>query len=335
MNVLIVGGTGLLGLAGAKELIKRGHNVKAISLPEVPENLELPETMDIIFGNFETMTDNDLRKHLRGIESLVFAAGVDERLEHKGPIYDFYRDRNIIPLKRLLGLAKEMKVKSAIICGSYFTYLDRLWENLYLYENHPYIRSRVDQTNEAFSFYDKDFSVTILELPYIFGVQPGRKPVWVFLVEQIEKMKLATFYPRGGTAMITVNQVGQVIASSVETAKGAKQIPVGYYNLSWKKMLRIFHEEMGYKHRPIITIPKKLYRLALLSHKRKYKRAGIESGLDCKGLAEIMTRKAYIDNKYLKTILRVKDDDLEKSIRDSVRLSLEILHKNRQVVEMK
>ena len=335
MNVLIIGGTGLLGLAGAKELIKRGHKVKALSLPEIPKNLDIPKEMDIVFGNYELMTDNELRKHLRNQESLVFAAGIDERVEIKGSVYDVYESRNIRPLKRLLKLAKEMKVKSAIITGSYFSYLDRTWENLYLYENHPYIKSRIDQMNEAFSFYDKDFAVTILEIPYVFGIQEGRKPVWVFLVEQIKKMPLATFYPKGGTAMITVKQMGQVIASAVETAKGAKMIPAGYYNLTWKKMLRIFHKEMGYVKRPIITIPKFIYKLALLKYKRRYKKAGIESGLNLSKLAEIMTRKAYIDNKYIKNILRVKDDDLEKAIRDSVRLSLDIINNDKEVVEMK
>ena len=335
MNVIIIGGTGLIGLAGAKELIKRGHKVKAISLPEIPKNLVLPEEMEIVYGNYETMSDNDLRKNLRGQEALIFAAGVDERIECTGDVEEFYRKRNILPLKRLLSLAKEMKIKTAVICGSYFTYLDRLWENLYLYENHPYIKSRVDQSNEAFSFSDKDFSVTVLELPYIFGVQEGRKPVWVFLVEQIKKMKLVTFYPKGGTAMITVNQVGQVLASSVETAKGVKTIPVGYYNLTWKKMIRVIHKELNTSKKPIISIPKWLYKLVMLKYKRSYKKRGIQSGLNFKGLAQIMTRKAYIDNKYLKTILKVKDDDIEKAIAESVNLSVRYLNKEVNLIDMK
>lgn len=38
------------------------------------------------------------------------------------------------------------------------------------------------------SFAYDNFNVAVLELPYIFGTQPGRKPVWVFLVESIRKM---------------------------------------------------------------------------------------------------------------------------------------------------
>lgn len=38
------------------------------------------------------------------------------------------------------------------------------------------------------SFAYDNFNVTVLELPYIFGTQPGRKLVWIFLVESIRKM---------------------------------------------------------------------------------------------------------------------------------------------------
>ncbi len=335
MKVLIIGGTGLLGLAGAKELIKRNHKVKTIALPVIPEGVTLPEELEIILGDYEKMSDEELKKHLEGQDALVFAAGVDERIEGKPPIIDFYYQRNVYPLKRLLKLTKEMKLTKAVICGSYFTYLDRNWENLYLYETHPYIKSRVDQTNEAFHFGDKSFAVSVLELPYIFGTQPGRKPVWVFLVEQIKKMKPFTFYPRGGTAMLTVNQVGQVIASALEKASGVKNIPVGYYNLTWRQMIKIFHKHMGTPNKRIISIPKWLYKIVLSKYKRVYRKKGIESGLDFRGLAEIMTRKAYIDNSYIKNILKVQEDDLDKAIGESVMLSLEILENNKTVVDMK
>jgi len=335
MKVVIIGGTGLLGLAAAKELIKRKHKVKSISLDDFSKLVDIPDKLELVYGNYETMTDAELKAQLEGYDSLVYATGVDERYEHQGPIYEYYKEKNIIPLKRVLKIAKDLNFKSSIICGSYFTYLDRLWEQLYLYETHPYIKSRLDQSNEAFSFYDQNFSVTVLEIPYVFGIQPGRKPVWIFLVDQIRRMKCFTFYPKGGTAMITVNQVGQAIAAAVETAKGMRNIPLGYYNLSWKKMLKIFHKQMGMPKRKVITIPKWIYKFVMISYQRKYKKNNIESGLNLKALAEIMTRKAYIDNHYLKNVLKVQDDDLEKAIADSVKLSLEILDNYNQVVEIK
>lgn len=115
----------------------------------------------------------------------MFAADVDERVEGPAPIYDLYKKYNIDPVKRLLKIAKECGVKHSVILGSYFA---KIRPEMHLTEYHPYIRSRIDQEKVAMSFADDNFDVAVLELPYIFGTQPGRKPVWVFLVKSIRKM---------------------------------------------------------------------------------------------------------------------------------------------------
>ena len=95
------------------------------------------------------------------------------------------------------------------------------------------------------------------------------------------------------------------------------------------------HKGMVIPNRKVITVPKWLFKLALNKEKRQYKKAGIQPGLSFKSLAEIMTRKAYIDNNYVKTILKVKPDDIEQAIIDSTKLSLEIINNNMQTIDMK
>src|SRR5699024_1051484 len=139
------------------------------------------------------------------------------------------------PVKRLLKLAKECGVKHSVILGSYFSYFAKKHPEWKLTKYHPYIRSRIDQEEAAMSFAGKDFDVAVLDLPYIFGTQPGRKPVWVFLVENIRSMKNATLWPKGGSTMVTVKQVGQAIAGALERNRGGKCYPIGYYNMEWKQ----------------------------------------------------------------------------------------------------
>ncbi len=50
MKVCMIGGTGLLGSEGARELIARGHQVKAIALPPLPQGAVLPSEMEITYG---------------------------------------------------------------------------------------------------------------------------------------------------------------------------------------------------------------------------------------------------------------------------------------------
>lgn len=106
----------------------------------------------------------------------------------------------------------------------------------------------------------KNFAVSVLELPYISVAQKGRKPVWVFLVEMLLKMKGAILYPRGGTTMVTVRQVGQAFAGALEQGVGASAYPIGWFNLTWREMIAIMNKYMGVPQKKIITIPKFLLR---------------------------------------------------------------------------
>ena len=284
MKVFMIGGTGLLGSQAAKELIERGHEVTSIALPPLPEGAVLPPEMKIEYGNYLEMSDDEIRAHFKGMDGFVFAAGVDERVEGPAPIYDLYKKYNIDPVRRLLTIAKECGVKHAVILGSYFSFADKIWPQLELaknhpyirsrrdqedvamsfadenfdvavleLKNHPYIRSRRDQEDVAMSFADENFDVAVLELPYIFGTQPGRKPVWVFLVENIRGMNGVTMWPKGGSAMVTVKQVGQAIAGALERNKGGFCYPIGYYNYSWKQLLKVCHKTMGVPNKKIIS----------------------------------------------------------------------------------
>jgi len=203
MKVFMIGGTGLLGSEAAKVLISRGHRVSSVALPPLPEGAVLPPEMEIQYGNYLEMSDDELRAHFAGCEGFVFAAGVDERVEGPAPIYDLYKKYNIDPINRLLKLAKECGVKHAAVCGSYFAHFAKTKPELKLTEWHPYIRSRVDQENAAISFADENFSVGVLELPYIFGTQPGLG----FRVEQ----QAAQGFAQGRTAWRAGEQDGALL----------------------------------------------------------------------------------------------------------------------------
>ena len=227
MNVFMIGGTGLLGSAAAAELIARGHQVKSIALPPLPEGAPIPEEMEIVLGNYLTMSDDELREKMAGCDCFIFAAGVDERVEFPAPVYAAYEKYNIRPVKRLLGIAKACGVKNCVVLGSYFAYFAKEHPEMNLCVKHPYIRSRIAQEQSALSFADDEMSVCVLELPYIFGTQPGRKPVWVILIEQLEGMGKITMYPKGGTTMVTVRQVGQAIAGQRSATAAQTVIRLG------------------------------------------------------------------------------------------------------------
>lgn len=335
MKVFMIGGTGLIGNEAAKQLIARGHHVSTLALPPVPTGAQLPPEMEISFGNYMEMSDDEIRNYFEGCEGFVFAAGIDERVEGPAPIYDMFKKYNITPLERLLRIAKECGVKHVAICGSYFSYFAKIWPEKNLSKWHPYIRSRADQETMAMSFADENFNVAVLELPYIFGTQPGRKPVWVFLVEQIRSIKKATMYPKGGTTMITVRQAGEALAGAVERNKGGNCYPIGYYNLTWVEMLKIIHKYMGCPDKKIITIPNRVYAIGGKRIMKQQKAAGYEGGLHMVKFTDVMCAKTFIDKTAGCDPLGVTEDDIDSAIGDSIKLSLDILDGKTQTIGMK
>ncbi len=336
MKVLIIGATGLLGSEAAKELIKRGHEVIGMGLPPVPKGAVLPDEMQLILKDCMSLDIEELREIMTGCDGFVFAAGVDERIEGPAPIYDMFYKHNIAPLQKLLPLAKECGITQAVVCGSYFTYFERTMPEWELYKHHPYIRSRVDQARIALEYADDEFAVSVLELPYIFGAQPGRKPVWTFLVQMLQGMpKNATLYPKGGTAMITTRQVGQCIAGALEVGKGGQMIPVATYNMTWKEMLAIFHKYMGVPDKKIITLPTFLFKANAKKSAKQRVGSTNEAGLDMVKFVKVMTSEAFMSDFNAKTVFRVDYDDIDASIGESVKLCLDILQSKEEYVDMK
>ena len=77
MKVFMIGGTGLLGCEAARIFIEKGHQVKSVALPPLPEGAPIPEEMEIIFGDINKKSDEEILSMLEGCDSFVFAAGVD------------------------------------------------------------------------------------------------------------------------------------------------------------------------------------------------------------------------------------------------------------------
>jgi nucleoside-diphosphate-sugar epimerase len=335
MKVFMIGGTGLLGSEAAFELIRRGHEVSTLALPPIPSGAQLPQEMDIEFGNFMEMSDDEIRTRMEGCGGFVFAAGIDERVEGPPPVYDMFKRFNIDALGRLLRISKEVKVKHAVICGSYFSHFARTMPEEDFTRWHPYIRSRVDQEDLCLSFAGDDFNVAVLEIPYVFGTQPGRQPVWLFLVEQLKRMEKATLYPKGGTAMVTAKQIGQAVAGALERNKGGHCYPLGYYNMTWVEMLNIIHRYMGVPGKKIKLIPRWMYELGGRQTMKLHKKMGHEGGLHPVKFSKIMCSNTFIDKESGCEPLGVLVDDIDAAIGDSIKLCMEILDGRALTIGMK
>lgn len=338
MNIFMIGGTGLLGCEAAIQLIKKGHKVTSVALPPLPEGAPIPQEMDLEFCNIYEKSDEEILEMLKGNDVFIFAAGVDERVEAPAPVMDLYKKCNIAPLERIFPLCKKAGIKKAVVLGSYFSFLAKQKPEMQCTQRNIYIKSRIMQEEVCKNACDDNFSVTVLELPYIFGTQPGRKPVWTILIEQIKMMdKLPfTMYPKGGTAMLTCRQVGEVICgAAISDETGFVAVPIGMYNMKWDKFLKIVYDARGMgPDRKIIGIPAWMMKMAMGKVAKEYEAKGIESGIDPFHLPTIMDYDLFYDNSYAKAY-GATEDDINAAIHDSIKVSQAVYDGKAKLLEMK
>ena len=337
MNIFMIGGTGLLGCEAAIQLIKKGHKVKSVALPPLPEGAPIPEEMDIEFCDINKKSDDEILEMLKGNDIFIFAAGVDERVEFPAPVMDYYKKFNIAPLERMFPLCKKAGIKRAVVLGSYFSFLAKQRPEMGCAQRNPYIKSRLMQEDACEKACDDDFSVCVLELPYIFGTQPGRRPVWTILIEQIAFMDKwpFTMYPKGGTAMLTCRQVGEVICgAALSDHKGFEALPIGMYNMKWDKFLGIVYEARGMHNRKIVGCAAWMMKMGMGKVVKEYAEKGIESGIDPLHLPYIMDYDLFIDDSYAKA-LGATADDINAAIEDSIKVSVAAYNGTAKLLEMK
>jgi len=318
MRVFVVGGTGLLGWRTLKELLGRGHEVSTIALPPLPAQGILPSGVECRLGDLFAMGDADQLALFRGCKGFVYAAGLDDRAVLDKPAYPKFRKANVEECLRSLRLAREAGVRTAVVLGSYFTHFDREWPELRLAETHSYIRSRKEQREAVLAESGPGFETVLLELPYIFGTMPGRKPLWTFLLDMLAAMGPIVLYPQrsGGTAVITAAQAAGAAVGALERGSGGRSYAIGGENMRWSELIPLLLEGSGSRAR-VLHIPKPLYKLGNLAIERRWARSGREGGLDLVALAQIMYRDAFLDPGPSMQALGYGPDDVRAAIRET------------------
>jgi dihydroflavonol-4-reductase len=324
MKVFIVGGTGFLGYYATLEFLRRGHSVSTLSIPDVELGSWFPKDVKVDYGDIFKMSRDELVKVFQGFDAMVYAVGPDDRVTPKAPAYQFFHERLVEACTRVVVGARDAGVKRCVILNSYFAYFDRLWPDKHLADHHPYIKCRVEQAASTIEAgagaASGKMDVMILELPYIFGLMPGRVPLWKdILVARLEKMN-PVMYTTGGTNMISVEHVGEAIVGAIENGKHGERYPIGDENISWKEMLRIFLKAMGTPLKKIVTIPAFLGALYGKKQMKDDAKEGKEAGLNHKKLfKDIQAKFLYFDPTPSVLALKYKLGGIRESIEKTIR----------------
>ncbi len=313
-HTLVIGGTGLLGYYGVRELCRRGHPVSILAL-DMPAEGFLPEGVNVVLSDLDACSDDEVRALLAGCEALVFAIGKDDRVVPPRPAYEFFYRANVEPAVRVIRLAREAGVSRAVLCSSMFAHFDRIWPDLELARHHPYVRVRREQEAAVLAAAGDDVAVTILEIAYVFGSVPGRQPLWDPML-RFARSRLPLLGAHGGTNAVAVSHVGEAIAGGIENGYHGPAL-VGDENMSWNDLLERLARVLG-RTRRAHTLPDPLVRSALRPVHWWYELRGFEHGLLPPEFARAMNRGFYFDPAPYRRALGYGSGGLDAAIAETV-----------------
>jgi len=242
MNILIVGGTGLIGAEAALHLAGEGHHVSIMA--RKPSQAPAIAALPFVQGDY--VNDEPSQFNLDQYDALVFCAGADIRyLPQDGSVMpeDFYSEVNDRAVPAFLDAAKKAGVGRAVYIGTFYPQLAP--EKIGVC---PYVTSRHNTDLAVRALASDDFNVCSLNLPFVLGKVPGVEvghidALAAYAKGQLEGMPV--FAPRGGTNHISSLSVAHAINSALKVAQPAKAYLLGDANLSWQDYLEAWFSAVG------------------------------------------------------------------------------------------
>jgi len=321
-KVFILGGTGFLGYYTAKELLGKGYQVVEISLLPIPAENLFPSEVTSLQGDLLTYTDEQILQLLEGVHAFIYAAGADERIIPEAPAAKFFYTANVLPTQRIARLAKQAGVKKFVLFNSYFSHWAEQWPELKLDREAGYPRTRLLQEEVAMLEGAGGMDVMSLRLPYIFGTMPGRVPLWSMFYSRVINQD-TVYVPRGGTAMVTAQQVAEATVGAIEYGAHEGRYAISGGNIKFTDFYKYIAESLDQPNTNIIALPVEQLKPAMEEHDKQTHEAGREHGIHLATGAEIQDRDAFIDPADTQPVLQFKSANLIASIHETLKVCAE------------
>ncbi|MBI2890360.1 MAG: NAD-dependent epimerase/dehydratase family protein [Nitrospirae bacterium] len=301
MRVLVAGGTGLIGWHAARELARRGHEVRVLARKAPPPDL-LPKDVTFVQGD---LMSGDLAEAFHGVAGVVGAAGTDYRVTPKGSAWEFYKRVNIDASVRLFTAARKAGVRRSVFITSYYhaAHPDLL--------KHPYIRSRADSEDAVIKACEGKGVPAIVQPPYVIGPIRGRPSLGKVLTRYVHAPILLA--PPGGTNFMGATALGVAIANALDDGEPARRYLVGEENLTWKAFLERFAHISGHP-KTAHAVPAATLSVVGSTISAWNRIAGREAGIPPRDLLGMLCRDLYHDATEAKRLLRYPNT-LDQDIR--------------------
>ena len=242
MNVLVIGGTGLIGGEIALHLHNNGHKVTLMS--RKPTNVPGLAELDFLQGDY--INDDLSDGRLNGFDWLVFSAAADIRnLPQDGSVtpQKFYTRANDVAVPRCFEAARAAGISRAILIGTFYPQVAPQRIGVC-----PYVTSRHNIDVAVRGMSSEQFTVCSLSAPFVLGHIKGMEVPYIGALAEYVRGNipgLPLFAPKGGTNHISSKSLAQAALHSLQRGESAKAYLIGDENLSWKEYLELWCDAVG------------------------------------------------------------------------------------------
>lgn len=316
MRVVVLGGSGLLGRAVGDALVRRGHDVVAVSRSGSCGDA-VAASGTVVRADLVRAAPAELDGLLTGADAAVWCLGPDDRAPLPAPAHATLERLLVEPTARAASAARRLGLRHFAVLGSYFTAFERLRPEWSLSRRHPYVRARVAQaaTAEAAA----PGLVSVLELPFVFGAVPGVEPMWkkVFF-EPLRRSPIAFTLP-GASAAVTHRDVATAAVALVEGAAPAGRYPLAVDNLEYRRFTDLVLDELG-RRGPVLTLPAPLLEAGVGATSAVNRLRGLASGLDQRrAVRDVLARRLVLDPQEFSAPLGLTPGSVDEAVRETVR----------------
>lgn len=316
MKILVIGGTGFLGRHIVAALLADMHQVSVLSRSVDRAAARLPDNVAVIQGDIALLGSGELKKLLMDFDGLVYGAGADERTKPNSAPTEFYYRENVEYCRRVLLATQHTNISHVVLLGSIFTHIHRTRPELALACHHPYIASRVRQTDMALAAARDHYILTVLEVPWVFGHSWGQESQWSALVNYA-RTATPLVSIRGGTVAISARNLARAASTALRRSQNAA-IPIGDCNISWDDLLLRLSELSGRGKTKIVRLPDALFAAMVRAGGIAQKLFAAESGLDFAKMHEFLLEENYIDLKASQELLDYRSGRIDSALVETI-----------------
>lgn len=245
MKVLVIGGTGLVGVHAADLLRRHGHDVwiGGRHHPEAPSPVaDLPFVPgDYTRGDFGPAA-------LAGYDAVVFTAGSDVR--HVGPdddalSSDYWARQQAASVPAVAQAAKDAGVGRFVQIGSCYHMV-----RPDLATSNPYVLARREADDRARALATPDFVAVTLNPPPIVGMIPGMSQrrfakLVAWARGELDNRFPGLIAPPGGTNYLSARSLAEAIEGALERGVPGTAYLVGDQNLSYAEYFQAIVDLAG------------------------------------------------------------------------------------------